>query len=112
MFDSTKELLDSIRLGESTFLEVEEVRFAGNGVSGPDPDTLADEAAAFANSRGGVLVFGVEDRTREVVGIPAERLDTVVDFIKEVCASSMDPPIEDYALDRLRLPTAAGEDVQ
>ena len=33
---------------------------------------------------GGVFVFGVEDRTREVVGIPAERLDTVVGFIKEV----------------------------
>ena len=29
MFDSTKELLDKIRLGESTFLEVKEVRFAG-----------------------------------------------------------------------------------
>ena len=111
MFDSTKELFDRIRLGESTFLEVEEVRFAGNRVSGPDPDTLADEVAAFANSRGGVFVFGVEDRTREVVGIPAERLDTVVDFIKEVCATSMDPPIEDCALDRLWLPSDAGEDV-
>ena len=35
MFDSTKELLDKIRLGESTFLEFKEVRFAGNRVSGP-----------------------------------------------------------------------------
>ena len=111
MFDSTKELLDRIRLGESTFLELEEVRFAGNGVSGPDPDALADEVAAFANSRGGVFVFGVEDHTRDVVGIPAERLDTVVDFIKEVCATSIDPPIEDLVLDRLRLPSGVGDDV-
>ena len=111
MFDSPKELLDKIRLGESTFLEFKEVRFAGNRISGPHRDSLADELAAFANSRGGVFVFGVEDRTRDVVGIPAERLDTVVDFIKEVCATSVDPPIEDLALDRLWLPTGAGEDV-
>ena len=111
MFDSTKELLDKIRLGESTFLEVKEVRFAGNRVSGPHRDSLADELAAFANSRGGVFVFGVEDGTREVVGIPAERLDSVVDFIKEVCATSIDPPIEDLTLDRLLLPTGIGEEV-
>ena len=111
MFDSTKELLDKIRLGESTFLEFKEVRFAGNRVSGPHRDSLADELAAFANSRGGVFVFGVEDRTRDVVGIRADRLDTVVDYIKEVCATSIDPPIEDLALDRLWLPSGAGEDV-
>ena len=111
MFDSTKELLDKIRLGESTFLEFKEVRFAGNRVSGPHRDSLADELAAFANSRGGVFVFGVEDRTRDVIGIPAERLDTVVNYIKEVCATSIDPPIENLALDRLWLPSGAGEDV-
>ena len=111
MFDSTKELIDKIRLGESTFLEVKEVRFSGDRVSGPRRDSLADGFAALANSRGGVFVFGVEDRTREVVGIPDERLDTVVDFIKEVCATSIDPPLEDLALDRLRLPTGVGEEV-
>ena len=110
MFDSTKELLDQIRMGESTLLEFKEVRFAGNRVTGPRRDALADELAAFANSRGGVFVLGVEDRTRDVVGIPVERLDTVVDFVKEVCASSIDPPLEDWALLRLLLPTADGEE--
>ena len=56
MFDSQKELLDKIRLGESTFLEFKEVRFAGGRVSQPRRDDLADELAAFANSRGGVFV--------------------------------------------------------
>ena len=111
MLNSTKDLLDEIRQDESTVLEFEEVRFSGWRVSGPDTDLVADELAAFANSRGGVFVFGVEDRTRDIVGIPVERLDTVVDFIKEVCATSIDPPIDDLALDRLRLPTDAGEDV-
>ena len=85
--------------------------FAGDRVSGPRRDSLADELAAFANSRGGVFVFGVHGRTRDVVGIAAERLDAVVDFIKEVCAASVDPPIENFALDRLRLLTGTGEDV-
>lgn len=110
MFDSTKELLDTIRLGESTFLEFKEVRFAGDRISGPHQDSLADELAAFANGRGGVIVFGVADRTREIIGIPTECLDTVADFVKEVCAASIDPPLENYALRRLRLPTDGGED--
>lgn len=111
MFDSTKELLDRIRLGESTYLELEEVRFASNGVAVPDTVTLADELAAIANSRGGVLVLGIDGFTRDVIGIPAERLGTVRDFVKEVCATLIDPPIEHLSLDRLRLPTAAGEEV-
>ena len=111
MFDSRAELLDKIRLGESTFLELKEVRFAGNKVTGPRRGDLADGLAAFANSRGGVFVFGVEDSTREIVGIPRDRLDVVVDLVKEVCADSIDPPIEDVILDRLSLPGSAGEDV-
>ena len=81
-----------------------EFRFAGSRVAVPRSD-------AFANSRGGVFVLGVEDGTRDVVGIPVERLDAVVDFVKEVCARSIDPPLEDWALLRLLLPTADGHEV-
>ena len=104
MFDSKKELLGKIRLGESTFLEFKEVRFGGNRVIGPHRDSLA----AFANSRGGVFVFGVEDATREIVGIPAERLDLVTKLVRGVCSDSIDPPIEDLVLDRLSLPSSSG----
>ena len=70
MFDSTKELLDKIRLGEDPFLELKEVRFAGGQVNAPHRDSIADELAAFANARGGVLILGVDDKTRDVLGIP------------------------------------------
>ena len=93
MFDSRKELLDKIRLGEATFLELKEVRFSGRRVRGPRRDELADELAAFANSRGGVCLLGVEDRLREIVGIPLDRLDTVVRFAREVCTDSIEPPL-------------------
>ena len=108
MFDGKKELLDRIRLGESTFLEFKEVRFSGNRVVGPHRDSLADSLAAFANSRGGVFVFGIEDATRELVGIPVGRLDLVAKLVREVCSDSIDPPIEDFALDRLSLPSSSG----
>ena len=110
MFDSKVELLEKIRLGESTFLEYKEVRFRGNRVSGPSRNNLADELAAFANSRGGVFVFGVDDETYEVIGVPLGRLDTVVDFVRDVCADSIDPPIENLVVDRLSLPSISGED--
>lgn len=109
MFDTRKELLDKIRLGEDTFLEYKEVRFSGGRVTEPRRDSLADELAAFANSRGGIFVMGVEDRTREILGIPNERLDTAERFVHELCHDSIDPPIAP-AIERLELPTTTGED--
>ena len=111
MFDSTKELLAKIALGESTFLEFKEMRFAGGKVKGPSRDDLADGLAAFANSRGGVLVLGVEDKSHEVVGIDRSRLDTAMNFVRDVCADSIEPALEGVIIDRLLLPSSMGEEV-
>ncbi len=108
MFDSKNELLEAIRLGEMSFLEFKEVRFSGRKVMGPSRDGLADEIAAFANSRGGVLVLGVEDMSRDIVGIPQDRLDAVADFVKEICNDSITPPVEQFMLDRLLVPSSTG----
>lgn len=110
MFDSRKELLDKIRWGEDSFLEYKEVRFAGDRVSDPRRYALADELASFANSRGGVLVLGVENRTREIVGIPVERLDAVERFVHELCHDSVVPPLN-AVIERMGLPTTTGDDV-
>lgn len=111
MFDSIRELSDKIDLGESTYLELKEVRFSGSRIAGPSRERLADELAAFANSRGGALVLGVGDRTREIIGIDESRLDAVVDFVRQVCTDNLDPPLENVIVDRLRLPAATGEHV-
>ncbi len=60
MFDTKDELLAQIRLGEGNRLELKAVAFRGDRVSGPHPDGLSDEIAAFANSSGGVLVLGID----------------------------------------------------
>ena len=110
MFDNQAELLEKIRLGEDTFLEYKEARFAGAQLREPRRESLANEIAAFANSRGGVFVLGVEDKTREVAGIPVDRLDTAERFIHELCHDSIEPPVAP-AIERLWLPTTGGESV-
>ncbi|WP_224742934.1 ATP-binding protein [Stutzerimonas kunmingensis] len=107
MFDNIADLIDKIRLGEDSYLELKEVRFAGQKVSAPHKDSLADELAAFANSRGGVCVLGVDD-TREVLGIPLERLDLVEDFVRQICLDSITPPLAPV-IERLSLPSTSGE---
>lgn len=107
MFDNMADLIDKIRLGEDSYLELKEVRFAGQKVSAPHKDSLADELAAFANSRGGVCILGVDD-TREVLGIPLERLDLVEDFVRQICLDSITPPLAPV-IERLMLPNTLGE---
>ena len=98
-----RELIHGIRLGEDGGLELKAVHFRGNKIVGPKRDELADELAAFANSAGGVLVLGVGDETREVTGIPLERLDAVEALVREVCNDSIRPPL-DAGIRRRELP--------
>ena len=48
---------------------------------------------AFANARGGILVFGVDDKTREVVGVPSEKVFQDADAIANAIADSVSPQI-------------------
>lgn len=103
MFATRSELLGKIRLGEDSYLELKEVRFAGEKLRGPEQNDLADELAAFANSRGGVLVLGVHDKSRDVTGIPRERLDAVESLVRQSCEDSVKPALAPL-IERLTLP--------
>ncbi len=107
MSPTRSELLEKIRLGEDSFLELKDVRFAGPKVSAPHRDSLADELAAFANSQGGTVVLGVDDKTREVFGIPLDRLDAVVSFVRDLCQDCINPPLAALT-ERLTLPDVTG----
>lgn len=108
MFDSPEELLRKIRLGEDSTLELKTVTFRGGKVAGPGRNDLADELAAFANTTDGVLLLGVDDRSRDLVGIPPERLDAVEAHVREACNDCIRPPLNVRIL-RLELPDALGE---
>jgi predicted HTH transcriptional regulator len=85
------------------------VRFADDRIRGPERDDLADEIAAFANMRGGVLLLGVDDKTRAVEGIAVEKLDAVESLVREVCNDVITPPL-DVRIVRMMLPDAGGEE--
>ncbi|OHC11952.1 MAG: hypothetical protein A2002_13050, partial [Pseudomonadales bacterium GWC1_66_9] len=56
-------------------------------------DSVADELAAFANGSGGVLLLGVNDKTRDVEGIECEQLDTVELWLTNMASQAIDPPL-------------------
>ncbi len=107
MFDDPKELLAKIRLGEDSLLEVESVRFQGDRVTGPAREKLADALASLANTRGGVLLLGVDDRTRTIDGIDLAMLDAAEALVREACNDSVKPPLPAVVV-RLELPNASG----
>ena len=82
MFDSLTELLEKIYLGEDATIEFKRAL--------PHRSSLADEIAAFANARGGVILIGVDD-DGEIVGVDRHALDTAEKTVIEICADSIDP---------------------
>lgn len=88
-----RELIYQIRLGEDSAYEFKAVTIEGNKVAKPHRDSVADELAAFANGSGGVLLLGVNDKTREVEGIEREQLDTVELWLTNLASQAIDPPL-------------------
>ena len=100
-------LKSRLRLGEDSALELKRVLLSGERVNSPNRNEFADELAAFANGRGGTFVLGVDDKSREVVGIPLELLDAVETWVREICNDSVHPALDADIL-KLELPDAVG----
>ncbi|MCJ8501007.1 ATP-binding protein [Desulfatitalea alkaliphila] len=94
MYENINDLLKQIALGEDSVLELKSVEISGNKVIGPRKDSMADELAAMANTASGVIVLGVDDKTREIQGVPREKLDLVEDWIRSICNDAIDPPLD------------------
>ncbi|MEQ8765807.1 MAG: ATP-binding protein [Planctomycetota bacterium] len=73
----------------------------------PKRDELADEIAAIANTRDGVLILGVDDKTRDILGISVEHLEVVERLVYEICNQSIQPPVLFQSV-RMELPDATG----
>lgn len=101
-------LLRRIALGEDSVLEFKQVLLAGAKVTAPGRDQLADELAGMANSAGGTVLLGVEDKRREVLGIPVDRLEAVESWLLGICRDSVKPPL-DAVIRRIELPDVGGK---
>ena len=81
-----------LRLGEDSAWEFKQVEFAGNRPSRPSRDDWADEIAAFANARGGVLLCGVNDEG-QAQGMSQEQMAALDALLVEVSTDSIKPPV-------------------
>jgi len=86
---SRTELLRLIRGGEDTFLELK--------VKLSNPEKIAQEIVALANTGGGVIVFGVNDQLR-IEGV--DNPESVQEELVRLCREDIDPPLFPF-IDRI-----------
>ncbi len=92
---SRTEILRLVRGGEDTFLELK--------VKLSNPEKIAQEIVALANTGGGVIIFGVNDQLRvEGVDDPESVQDELVRICREEVQPSIVPYIDRIALDNGR----------
>ncbi len=86
------EIRERIRLGEDSGCECKQIEFAGNEPRRPKRDDLANEIAALANARGGVLLCGVTDDGR-VHGMTRMQLAALDSLVVEVATDTIKPSV-------------------
>lgn len=103
------QLWTQVRLGEDSELELKEVAFKGRKIDGFRRDSLADELAAFGNSKGGRLVLGVQDDHQPQMLDPSQ-LDRLVTLVGEVCSDTIKPALR-FGVFRVPVPGSPNKGV-
>ncbi|RKU26899.1 transcriptional regulator [Candidatus Poribacteria bacterium] len=96
---SDEEIKRQLRLGEDSLCEFKEIMFSGNVPKSPRRDDLADELAAFANTKGGVVLCGVSD-SGDVQGMTRDQMDELERLLTEICSDTIRPSIHPTILRR------------
>src|SRR6267142_3719775 len=86
---SRTELMRLVRGGEDTFLELK--------VKLSNPEKIAQEIVALANTGGGVIVFGVNDQMR-IEGV--DNPESVQEELARICREDVEPPLVPF-IDRI-----------
>ncbi len=94
MFNNTEDLLKQIAIGEDSVLELKTIEFKGDQVAGPHRNSMADELAAMANTFTGVILLGVDDKSKSIIGIPMDKLDVVETWLRGICNDLIEPPLD------------------
>ena len=82
-----------IRFGEDSVREFKSIRIPGRRVAEPDAREIADDFAAAANAVGATFLFGVNDKTREIEGVPIDKLEIVETWLRDICNDSVKPAL-------------------
>ena len=86
------DILRQLELAEDSRWEFEQIEFSGAEPKRPSRDDLADEIAAFANARGGVLLCGVTD-AGIVQDFSRDQLVALDRLLVNLCTDSIKPPV-------------------
>ena len=82
---NTAELMDIINGGETSKVQFKETL--------PPPESIIKEIVAMSNSSlGGIILFGVKDKTGEIAGLSSEQIEYADRKISE-CADNVKPPV-------------------
>ncbi|MEX8499084.1 ATP-binding protein [Leptothrix ochracea] len=101
-------LMQRIRLGEDSTLELKKLLVRDDGKTiEPHPDGLSDELAALANAKGGLIILGVDDKSRTITGIALAHLDRVEAWLTALCNDRIKPPL-DVVTHHVELPDGHG----
>ncbi len=84
MLEPSTDLLKQIALGEDSVLELKTVEFSGDRITGPHRNSMADELAAIANTHTGIVLLGMDDRSKAIRGIPKDKLDFIETWLREI----------------------------
>jgi len=66
---SNIELIDIIKAGENSKVEFKQDTI--------HQDSLLQEIVAFANTEGGIIIFGIQDHTYQIIGLSIKQLDDI-----------------------------------
>lgn len=86
-------LLKQIALGEDSVLELKKIELKEHKIIGPHRNSMADELAAMANTHTGVILLGIDDKSKSIEGIPDDKLDVVETWLRGICNDLIDPPL-------------------
>ena len=89
---SDEDIRRRLKLGEDSDWEFKSIEFRGNRPVGPERDVWADEIAAFANTRGGVILCGVTD-DGQIPGMSRQQMDEMEKLLAEVCNDTIKPSV-------------------
>jgi len=81
----TLELLERIANGEDSFTQ-----FKREAIKSKE---LAKEFVAFSNAEGGIIIFGIVDKTGEIVGLTKNEVEEIGQLIGNTANENVKPPI-------------------
>ncbi|MCL2208695.1 MAG: putative DNA binding domain-containing protein [Treponema sp.] len=82
---NSNELSDIIRGGESSTVQLKERL--------PHQDSFANELIAFSNSKGGIIIIGVNDKTGELNGLSFSEIQQTNQQIVNIASQKVYPPV-------------------